>query len=254
MRILILFVVSVGLGSGGWVWFASGPHLTERAQRLATAADEEIGIRRMLAKRGELVLADLVIGSMREAGLKDFRARVNQSGRWRPVFGQARRLCVKDFGKSDCWQIVKLQIDGKETPPDDTHVEKIPIPLQPLIDTLETADVPTDKAAGPRKSKTSASQHPTEAHRTAKVAKPHDQPTKIDAAASHTVARPVINVRAGPSVQHAILMKLEAGSRLQLLEQSADWGRFRVLDGPGRGTEVWAALRILSQNDSGKKP
>ena len=64
-------------------------------------------------------------------------------------------------------------------------------------------------------------------------------------AATHRVARPLINTRSGPGTETAIVTKLRAGARLALIAEQDGWGHFVLLDGDREGQEVWAALRIL---------
>ena len=239
MRWILWSLPIFGLALGGWVWWQHdlNAQLAEEPRRIAELRDH-VGVRRMLSSHVSFSVTDLVIGGTDGLDLRDFRGRIEREGRLKPMFGQARRLCVKGQHTPDCWEIAHLEIDGQ------------PLDLAARA-TAATADAVADRA-GPNHLQTAEIPLPDQDGAPQNEAAPVPRPTGGSASATpahpsatHRVARPVINARRGPSTEDAIVTKLQAGVRLALVQAQDGWGRFVLLDGEHVGAEVWAALRIL---------
>lgn len=251
MRTLLYAMLSLGVGSGvGYVWMTQ-PHITEQQAQLKTTTEAALGVRRMLHRRGDLALTNLVIGIERDPGHRDFRGRLDKGGRLRPVFGQARQMCDTGVGAPECWQIAYMEVDGKPvtTTPDGAAPAGLIVPAPQ--DDLVTADIPP-KDADPERA---APLNPRAVPETA-LARPTMPPkanAKADRAgiepgtptATHQVARPVINARSGPGTGNPVVTKLSAGDQLHLVGQDGGWGQFVIVGGDSAGARVWAALRIV---------
>jgi len=266
MRFLLSTLVICGLAGGALFLLERGLQATQPVPPAGIDERREaLGVRRMLTE-ARFDFSALVIGIARD-DLRDFRGSLREAGRVRPVYGQARRLCVKGLDAADCWEIGYLQVDGRQVLP----AEDAATPIDPAVDlraddepagapVIETADVPAEAlvevpvdvpaeellAGAPVADGTprpAATETVTET-----VTETTTEPATSDTAppaATHKVARPVINTRDGPGTDNAVVTRLNAGARLALVERTGEWGRFVVLDGAESGTEVWAALRIL---------
>ena len=265
MRTLLIFVLSCAAGTAGWGWWLSQPQTGGEQQTAASAAQAEIGLRRMLAAQDVLIFEDIVVGIAPQPDLRDFRGRVSQKGHLRPIFGQARRVCPADETAQSCWQLVHLEIDGTVADLEALGQQRIadvpapaaaparaqapspsPVPSLSPGDPLITADIPNAETA---KAPEPTEQPEPQAQTLSEIETPGaaDAETAADKPkATHVVGKPLINTRTGPGTQHQVVTQLKAGAQLKMLEQSEDWGRFVIMSGATQGQEVWAALRILT--------
>lgn len=239
MKFVIWIVLGAGLSGAGWLWSADGPPEKLLVQPAALSdARERAGLYRMLDGQEGLRFADLVIG-LSDGDLRDFRGRLEREGRMRPVFGQARRLCLKGLEAADCWEIAHLEIDGRpaagfgevadEATPPEMTAEALPeidatfeAPPEEVAPEIETADLPREEETA-------------EPAPVAVVAVNAPQPT-------HRVARQMINTRAGPGTENPVVARLPLGTLLTLADRQNGWGQFVIADD---GRTVWASLKIV---------
>ena len=164
-------------------------------------------------------------------GERDFRGLLREDGRLRPVYGRVASRCPAGTDRPSCWEIAHLEIDG--APAGAHHPARLSAEAPPAVEPpIETADIAAAKppAAAPAKANVIAPTPP--------LAPSGPTPT-------HAVDRPVINARSGPGTENQVVARLPEGLRLAMIEEQDGWGRFLVLDGDGKGQEIWAALRIL---------
>ena len=272
MRILIFLVLIGAAAAGSWVWLNR-----DRSGEIAAAEASvkwqkaALGMRTLLREHEVYEFGSIVLGSYDAEGAMDFRGQVARSGRMTPAYGKIRPTCEDELDQKSCWELVYLEADGQEvdlggvsaeTPetgagtgtgeagtetaaaPDQTDqgsetqaeattTEAIPATTQTAAESGTTTGTEAETAAA----------QPTAETATTGTAESQAEPASPPA--THQVARPVINTRSGPGTGNPVVTRLTQGAQLALLEEQGGWGRFIVLDGEARGTEVWAALSIL---------
>lgn len=276
MRLIVLLILIGAAGAAGWFWLNR-----DRSADLAAAEARverqkaALGMNTHLREHEIYTFQNIVLGGRNAEGEIDFRGQVAKSGRLTPAFGRLRGLCDTERERPECWELAYLEADGQvmalapasaETASEETPAEE-PETIAPAG---ETAGDATPSAEGETAPQTPAVQ-PASQPVTGPVAaeSPAETPTETSAAqpvatqpaetpapaaegpeplappATHQVARALINTRSGPGTENPVVTRLQSGAQLALLETVGGWGRFIVLDGDERGTEVWAALSIL---------
>lgn len=232
---------------------------SEREHRASIALD---GAASMLAERYGLELESLVAGRSLAADRYDFRgALAGEHSRSMPVYGIVELTCEALNRDPGCWQLVVLERDGASWDPRQTEAAE-----------EAAADVATNAAEASAGDETSTSPAPAppataenaqpERVATAPSSMPDPDPGALaadgevaelaavdppreEAAEIFLVAEPVVNGRAGPGTEHAIVAKVTPEMRLELRAQQGDWGRFRVAGEVGSETDplwIWMPL------------
>ena len=272
MRVILLLVLLGLVGGAAW---ALGPGQSEEdkaRQNLQVRLDEAaVGIRRMLQAHEAFPFERVVVGRMLDNGQIDVRGQLRRDKRLVAGYGIVDSACAETTAAA-CWKLVHLEAEGRLV----ALSLDVPVPAEAAIaaaDEIAPASVPDQlvKAAVVVEEASPAEIAPAPEPIAAKAlpvstaaqveapppapaapADPDSVGSRIadatDAqppAATHRVARPVINTRAGPGTNNPVLAKLKAGDRLALLGKQGGWGNFLILDGADGGAEVWAALRLL---------
>ena len=243
MRIfLVLILVGLIGGAGAGWWPQADRDSDDIAEAMRLKAEAALGIRRMLRAHPEFEFQNIVVGRVLEGGHVDFRGQMTRQGRTEPVYGMVSVHCVDGLAKAECWNLTYLERNGEL------------LSLAPS-DTIEHAKI-TDQTL-PRKTEETPAATPVVQQTTITVAAvdvtsdetqtPEPVANLTALPATHQVARPVINTRAGPGTDNPVLTRLNAGARLLLIETRGSWGNFLILDGTSGGQEVWAALSLLEE-------
>ncbi len=269
MRAVFTIVVIGALLGAGWLWFARDRTAEIAADEARVARQKaNLGMREMLRNHAVFDFKNIVIGDTGEDGLVDFRGQIDRSNRMTPAFGQIRRICEDATETPECWELALLEADGQLVdlgPATETEVEQTGTETEATgteTETTagttgeqgseaETTGQPTVAATteGTETETAASSQTTTTGSETPEQTQPTTTETATETVtgppATHRVARALINARSGPGTGNPVVTRLSQGSGLAILETQDGWGRFIVLDGDARGTEVWVALSIL---------
>lgn len=218
----------------------------------------------------------VVVGVEPEPGLHEFRAQAVTEATPSAVFGVARSGCADD-PTPDCWQIVRLEIDGRDMaeqlgllgPTTETVVTEPlavltePEDVEPLIEPL-IEDAGDGIAVSPSDLSATDVTPSTEVDTLVDVVEPvpaadSAQPSEVAALAdnptdgalttgTHKVRLRLINARSSPTVEeNNILAKLRSGTELQQISSDGSWGEFVVLNGGRQGMIVWVSFSVLDE-------
>lgn len=268
MRIFLLLVVLVA-GAGAFWWISQQDPSVERArlEASARAASAKIGMQKMLRASDVFQFTNVVVSvSQAEDGALEFRAMVIQQGAPRPVYGQAAPNCEDTLESADCWDLTVLEVDGRPYALTESALEETESASETAAPEETTSqgassddsaelDVEGTTAVTPAADEEPAQAVPIQSEDAA-IELPVVSETSPDAgerpgpAATHEVARPRINARAGPSTSTAILTTLSGGTPLAQITAADGWGQFLVLSGEAEGTTVWIALSIVTPVES----
>lgn len=266
MRSLLWMLVFAGIAAVGYGYWAETRKLALDDRRAAIArGSADLGLKRMLVGHGGYAFSDLVIGRRSPDGHLDFRGRITRDRRSMPAYGQAKPLCEIGLDAADCWQIVYLEVDGMAEAVNDGPVLLADLKnrrsrrLDRTERLLETADIKPMLAAPaalptsvtgieqPPKSSISVAWAPVPLPRGAATSG-QDAPEPM-ATATHAVALPKINGRAGPGLDWPVITKLRRGTKLVQIGGKRGWGEFQIVGGAVSAPadrKVWAALSVLS--------
>lgn len=224
MRIILGFLVITAIVAGAWL-FAPRPDPAV----LAAAADAErvrlealAGVRLMLADPATPEVVTPVITRNSVTGLWEVRGTaVSATGR-SPFFGKLLQLCDDGLSRAECWRIAS-------PPAPLAPVAAAPAPSAPPADAMSdsAAEAPSDVAGA-----------------SIAILAPTSGAADSDAA-DHLINSPLVNARAGPGTENAVLGRLSDGQTLRLLERDQGWGRFEVVGGEQDGLVAWIAERLV---------
>ena len=294
MRRLFAIVFTALLVAGGVAIvlldiFSGQPSEAERrAQRAADA------LTKLLVDRYELDLETLTAGRQLSEGRYDFRGALAGDLRGSaPIYGVVELTCAEATADPQCWTLVTFERDGEIwSPAAGAKQEQAEAEIAGEQDDEDAARVAEQESATPT-AVSAAGEAPTgenaggtqaeaeggvlsdaePAAETSPDAEDDNEtaPTESESeSASLTpeaplpaqifaVTSPVVNGRAGPGTEHAIVMKVTPELRLELIERREDWGRFRVVEGaaaeeqdPGENAEPepWIWLQLVERRNA----
>ena len=236
-RGLILLALVVGVA--GYWWISRDTEaLKAAAAAKVTRAEQEVGIRQMLAGHETFNFSNVVLTLDGPEGSPEFRGQIESQESVVAAYGQIQGTCDGEFARAECWTHALLEADGRPvelgTSPEVPGGEGVEQPEanQQTAATTETSTATPATAPPPTPAAAPAAE-------TAAAA-----PATAGPEATHFVTRPRINSRAGPGTGNPIVTQLIGDTRLGLLQTQGGWGQFVVIDGPAEGETVWIALSL----------
>ncbi|MDF1721342.1 MAG: hypothetical protein P1U65_11770 [Minwuia sp.] len=218
-------IVILALAIVGLLYALSGPSpeaiaAAEQRNRVAE------GIRLTVEQRAGIVFTNFVPGVKVGEKLWDFRGEASGTGRVEPVYGIARLVCERMQPIPRCWQIVRLErdgrtlIDGDDQGPaaSDTNVVNEPVIRQTPAPVTSAPSAPAPAAA--------AAPLPA-------------------AIAEWQVTGSTVNGRAGPGTTFPVVVRLTPENRMRLIELDGRWGHYEIVSpaaDAGQRMWVWSDL------------
>ncbi|MEC9347165.1 MAG: SH3 domain-containing protein [Pseudomonadota bacterium] len=216
ITVAALFVIGVIALVANW---GSKPPTQSEMDRAAA----DWAAREVLKRDADLRATDLSIGIELAPKKWDFRGSVDISGGRDPIYGSVELTCPTAERRAECWRLARLVRNGLEV------VTDRPAPV------VGGAATPGESQAAPE-----TSTAPVQAASPAPAAAPARSEPAAVPVTYWTVTGGGINGRAGPGTDFPVVARLEAGVKLERLEQSGAWSRYVVReDGASEGLELW---------------
>lgn len=237
-----LILLALVVGAAGYWWMSRDSEaLQAAAAAKVTRAEQEVGIRQMLAGHDTFKFSNVVLTLEGPDGQPEFRGQIESQEAVVAAYGQVQGNCDSEYTRSECWSLALLEADGRP----------VELSTAPEVPSEEPQQAATGSAEGTAPAQTAASDGnapaPTPTPTAAPAADaPAAQPSLAGPTATHVVTRPRINSRAGPGTGNPIITQLVGDTRLGLLTSQGGWGQFVVIDGPSEGETVWIALSLTA--------